>query len=71
MEVSEKKAEVKSETKTSELKAPKKKEASQKSVAKAGEPGKAGDVAPKKTQDKHKRLTSARPGGAIKTERTG
>jgi hypothetical protein len=37
------------------------------SVEKKGDPGKAGEVAPKKTTDKQKKLTSARPGGAIKT----
>jgi hypothetical protein len=31
------------------------------------DPGKAAEVAPKKTQDKEKKLTSARPGGATKT----
>lgn len=34
---------------------------------KSGEVGKAGEVAPKKTEDKQKKLTSSRPGGAIKT----
>ncbi|MCB0408481.1 MAG: FHA domain-containing protein, partial [Bdellovibrionales bacterium] len=37
------------------------------SVDKAGTPGKAGEVAPKKTNEKKKQVTSARPGGAIKT----
>ncbi len=34
-------------------------------------PGKAAEVAPKKTPDKAKTLTSARPGGAIKTGKEG
>jgi hypothetical protein len=37
------------------------------SPAKDGKPGKAAEVAPKETKDKQKKLTSARPGGAIKT----
>lgn len=36
-------------------------------ATKSGETGKAGEVAPKKTEDKQKKLTSSRPGGAIKT----
>ncbi len=36
-------------------------------ATKSGEVGKAGEVAPKKTEDKQKKLTSSRPGGAIKT----
>lgn len=37
------------------------------SVEKAGDPGKAGEVAPKDTKDTEKKVTSARPGGSIKT----
>lgn len=37
------------------------------SVEKKGDPGKAGEVAPKPSKNKEKKLTSARPGGAIKT----
>lgn len=36
-------------------------------ATKSGETGKAGEVAPKKKEDKNKKLTSSRPGGAIKT----
>ena len=36
-------------------------------ATKDGQTGKAGEVAPKKTEDKNKKLTSSRPGGAIKT----
>lgn len=37
------------------------------SVEKKGDPGKAGEVAPKPDKNKEKKITSARPGGAIKT----
>jgi hypothetical protein len=37
------------------------------SVEKEGSPGKAGEVAPKDTTDTTKKVTSARPGGAVKT----
>lgn len=35
-----------------------------------GKPGQAGEVAPKDSKDKQKKLTSARPGGAVKTSPT-
>lgn len=37
------------------------------SVEKAGDPGKAGEVAPSKTPSKNKAVGSARPGGSVKT----
>ncbi|MGZ6480201.1 MAG: AgmX/PglI C-terminal domain-containing protein, partial [Bdellovibrionales bacterium] len=37
------------------------------SVEKKGDPGKAGEVAPNQNKNKEKKLTSSRPGGAIKT----
>ena len=65
VEVKEKAKQVKSDVKSAEVKA--RKSPTDASVQKAGNPGKAGEVAPKNTPDKQKKLTSVRPGGAIKT----
>lgn len=69
--VSDLKQQVKSDVKSDQMKAEKQKPnpspTTKPSIAKNGPPGQAGEVAPKKTQDKQQKLTSAKPGGAIKT----
>lgn len=69
VEVKDKVAAVKSDTKSETVKstAIRPSPAVKPTPSKPGNPGAAGDVAPKKTEDKQKKLTSAKPGGAIKT----
>jgi hypothetical protein len=67
VEVKEKAKSIKSDVKSAEMKHPKKQDASKESVAAPGDPGKAGEVAPKPDPNKTKKMTSARSGGATKT----